>query len=358
LVHAGSQAMADRYTYIPLIGISIMIAWAVNEVLVRWQRLRIWTAISAGLVFCALMVTTRTQVGYWRNDYTLFSHAVEVTKDNHLAHYNLAKSLESKGEYGEAIEHYKKVVEIHPDDYEAYTNIGGMFLKLGQFDHAIASFEQSVKIKPNYAIAIYNLGVVKLAQGKYAEGITAFTRAIQVKHDFIESYNELGNAYVALGKYDLAIKSYEEAVKLKPDYIMGMYNAGMTAIKQGEYDKAVEYFRKVLEQKPDSVVVLNGLAWILATADDSRFQNPVDAVKYAEKACKLTDYNDAALLDTLAAAYASAGNFDQAVQTAEKAFKLAESNKQEKLAREIQDHLRVYKIKQPWREQAPVPREE
>ena len=357
LVQAGGQAMADRYTYIPLIGISIMVAWGGGEVLEKWRRLKIWAAILAGLVFCFLLTATRTQVGYWRDDYTLFSHAVKVTKNNYLAHYNLAKSLESKGEYGQAIENYKKVVQINRGDYGAYNNMGAIFLKEGQLDQAVASCEESLKIKPDYIAAIYNLGLAKLKQGKYEEAIAQFTRALEVKPDWPEAHNELGNAYIQLGKYDLAVKSYEEVLKFKPDYLIAMHNAGIAALKQGEYDKAIKYFHKVLEQKPDWVIALKSLAWILATAEDSRFQNPTDAVKYAEKACRLTNYNDAALLDTLAAAYASAGNFDEAVQTAEKAFKLAESNKQEKLAREIQDHLKVYKTKQPWRERTPVPQE-
>jgi len=170
-----------------------------------------------------------------------------------------------------------------------------------------------------------------------------------------EQYTHLGDAYIQFGKYDLAIKSYEEVLKFKPDDLIAMHNAGVAALKLGEYDKAIKYFHKALEQKPDWAIAMKSLAWTLATAEDSRFQNPVDAVKYAEEACRLTNYNDAAFLDTLAAAYASAGNFDEAEQTAERAFKLAESNKQEELAREIQDHLQVYKTKQPWREHTPVP---
>jgi tetratricopeptide (TPR) repeat protein len=357
LVHFGGQAMADRYTYIPLIGISIMIAWAGGEFLKRWRQLRIWVAILVGLVFCALLIVTQMQVGYWRDDYTLFSHAVKVTQNNYLAHYNLAKSLERKGEYGQAIENYEKVVQIHPRDYEAYNNMGVMFLKQGQLDQAVLSYEQSLKIKPDYIAAIYNLGLAKLKQGRYEEAIAQFTRVLAVKPDLPEAHNELGDAYMQLCKYDLAIKSYEESLKFKPDYLTAMYNAGMAALRHGDYDKTVKYFHEALEQKPDWVIVLNSLAWILATAEDSRFQNPADAVKYAEKACKLINYKDAALLDTLAAAYASAGNFDEAIQTAEKAFKLAEDNKQEKLSREIQDHLKVYKTKQPWREHSPVSQE-
>jgi tetratricopeptide (TPR) repeat protein len=350
LVQAGGQAMADRYTYIPLIGIYMMIAWIGGEVLERWRSLRIYAALLAGLIFCALLVATRTQVGYWQNDETLFSHAVKVTKNNHLAHYNLAKSFESKGQYDKAIENYKQVVQITPSDYETYNNMGAAFLTQGQFDQAVVSYSQSLKIKPDYAIAIYNLGLAKLKQGKYAEAVAQFTRALVITPNSPEAYNELGNAYTGLGKYDLAIKNYEKAIKLKPDYITAIYNAGMATLKQNKYDKTIEYFRKALEQNPDSVIVLNSLAWILATAEDSRFQNPTDAVKYAEKACKLINYNDAAYLDTLAAACASAGIFDQAVQTAEKAFKLAEVNEQEKLANEIQEHLKVYKAKQPWLE--------
>jgi tetratricopeptide (TPR) repeat protein len=350
LVHFGGQAMADRYTYIPLIGIYMMIAWIGGEVLERWRSLRIYAALLAGLIFCALLVATRTQVGYWQNDETLFSHAVKVTKNNHLAHYNLAKSFESKGQYDKAIENYKQVVQITPSDYETYNNMGAAFLTQGQFDQAVVSYSQSLKIKPDYAIAIYNLGLAKLKQGKYAEAVAQFTRALVITPNSPEAYNELGNAYTGLGKYDLAIKNYEKAIKLKPDYITAIYNAGMATLKQNKYDKTIEYFRKALEQNPDSVIVLNSLAWILATAEDSRFQNPTDAVKYAEKACKLINYNDAAYLDTLAAACASAGIFDQAVQTAEKAFKLAEVNEQEKLANEIQEHLKVYKAKQPWLE--------
>lgn len=356
LVQVGGQAMADRYAYIPIIGICIMAVWAADEIVGKWRRLRAGAAISAGLILCILLFATRTQAGYWQDDYTLFSHAVKVTKNNHLAYYNLGKMFQDKGQYDEAVRNYKETVRIDPGDYEAWNNMGTIFYAQGKIDQAISSYKQSLKANPNYTIAIFNEGLARLKQREYGEAISQFGRVLKMKPDWPEAHNYTGDAYVQLGNYDLAVKHYEEAIKLRPDYLTALYSAGMASRRQGEYSKAVSYFRRALEQKPDSVVVMNSLAWTLATVEDGGLRNSAEAVKYAEKACGLSGNNNASLLDTLAAAYASAGDFERAAATAEKAFKLAESHKQIKLAQEIQGHLELYKAKQPLREHIAVPR--
>ena len=217
LVQVGEQVMADRYTYLPSIGIFIMVGWGANELLERWRYRKIGLGMATAMVLAALLICTRMQARHWQNNLTLFRHTIEVTRNNFVMH----------------------------------TNYGNALLEEGRLEPAIENYNEALRIKPNYAAAI------------------------------------------------------------------------------------------------------NNLAWILATTEDTRFRNPADAVKLAQRACVLTNYKDPQSLDTLAAAYAAAGRFEEAIETAEKAMELAVSAGRKDLATEIQDRLRLYQAHQPYRQKQP-----
>jgi Tfp pilus assembly protein PilF len=251
LVQVGSQAMADRYTYLPSIGIFIMVAWGAADLVVKWQHRKIGLRVTAGLILVVLLLCTRVQVRHWRNSLTLFKHAITVTKNNFTMHYNYANALRRDGRLDQAIRHFEETVRINPKYYKGQNNL---------------------------ALAYY-------LKGKIAQAITSWHKAIEVKPDFIDA--------------------------------------------------------------------INNLAWIRATHHDSDVRDSDEAVRLAKRTCELTDYNRPDLLDTLAAAYATTGRFDEAVAVAERAFELAQSPEQSQLAGEIQDHLRFYRQAKPYIEPAP-----
>jgi cytochrome c-type biogenesis protein CcmH/NrfG len=239
-------AMADRWAYVPLIGLFVMVSWGVGDIVSRRRWAEHAAALAGGVCVLALIVCTWVQVGHWRNTTTLFEHALDVTERNHVAHFCMIKDL----------------------------------LRQGKFDQVIHHSRQCLKIKPNHA----------------------------------QAHGSLAAALGRKGRFDLAVKSYKQAVKFKPDW----------------------------------VDVINNLAWILATHSDAGLRDPQEAVRYARQACKLTKYENPAVLDTLAAAYAAAGRFDEATAIAQKVLELAQSSKKTELMDGIQDRLRLYQAGRPY----------
>ena len=176
IVQVGAQAMADRYTYIPLIGLFIMVAWGVPDLLKKWNyRKEILLTLSALSILC-LSIITWTQVGYWQNSITLFDHTLKVTDNNWLIYNNRGVAYNDLGNYRQAIEDYNRAIEIKPGYADAYNNRGNAYNGLGNYRQAIEDYNRAIEIKPGYA----------------------------------EAYNNRGNAYNGLGNYRQAIEDYRQ----------------------------------------------------------------------------------------------------------------------------------------------------
>ena len=364
IVQVGSQAMADRYTYLPSIGIFIMVGWGAAEILGEWRYRKIAFGIAGSVVLAVLLMCTRKQVGYWQDSFALFGHALEVTENNSIIHNNLGCELRDKGRLEEAVMHFDEALRIHPHDLEALSNKGKTFLDMGKTDEAIVIFTKAVGISEKPYEAYNDLCLSLEKEGKINEAVKQWQKAVQLKFDYdkarealrtqpglAEAHYNLGGVYVRQGKLELAVEQYAEALRLKPDYLTARVSLARTLLKLGQIQSAIEQYYKILQLKPDDLEVLNNLAWLLATAEDTRFQNPNDAVKFAQRACELAEpANQLAFLDTLAAAYAAAGNFPEAVKTAERAIKSAEAAGKKDLVLEIQKRLELYKAGQPYRQ--------
>src|SRR5262249_11763935 len=150
LVQVGDQAMADRYTYIPLIGLFLMVAWWIPELLDRWPYRRIVLPVAAGVVLLACTITARSQVRYWKNNLALLGHPLEVTNDNYLAHYNLGVVLIKQGRVKEAIDHYSEAVAIMPSYADAHYNLGIALNRQGRAEEAIVHYSDAIRIQPDF----------------------------------------------------------------------------------------------------------------------------------------------------------------------------------------------------------------
>ncbi len=357
LIQVGSQAMADRYTYLPSIGIFIMVAWGAAELIAQWQHRKFILAISAAVLLVVWGICTQLQVRYWKNNSTLFGHALKVTRDNHIMHNNYGNFLMGKGQYEKAIEHFTEALRIDPQYLQARGNLSETFNKQGivlqkqnRVDQAIEKWQQAIQLNPEHSQAHFNIGLALAGKGKNEQAVEYFKKALQQKPDWHEPYNDLGLAYAQLGREDLAVKNYNKALQLKPDYPNAHYNLGCLYYRQGKVELAVGHWAQTARLKPDFVEVLTNLAWTLATTKNDEIYNPGEAVEYAKRACELTNYEQLRPLDTLAVAYAAAGGFEQAIETAEKAVKLAEAADEKNLAEEIQKRLELYKAGQPYYE--------
>ena len=203
LVQVGLQGMADRYSYVPLIGLFIMIAWGVPDLMSRKGRAPRagYLAVLAGLAVCALTVCAWIQVGYWRGDVALFSHAIEVTRDNAIAHNNLGRALKIQGKFDEAFYHYREALRIAPRYADAQYNFANALMRRGKIDEAIAHYYEAIKLNPKSAEAHNNLANTLASQGRTEEAFQECQEAIRLKPDLAKAHNNLAIMHYAKGRY-------------------------------------------------------------------------------------------------------------------------------------------------------------
>lgn len=328
LVQVGWQAMADRYTYMPLVGLFIAITWGISESLGDWasrsgrSRSIPLSAVSLAVVV-ALGVAAWRQAGYWKNSITLFTHALQVTGNNVVAENNLAMALQSEGKTGEAIAHYRTAIRMKPGWEDAHYNLARTFLASGHKDEAIAEFRKALRIYPGDAEALNNLGAALMLKGRVAEAVSLFSEATRLQPDHVRAYMNLGAALSVQGKLPEAAANYRAAVSLDPTIPDAHQNLAITLVRIGDREGAIAEFRAALRLKPNWPDAQNDLAWMLATKPSADQSDYAEAVGLAESACGATHHRELRYLDTLITAYARAGRYADAVQTARQAEELA-----------------------------------
>ena len=343
LVQAGTQSMADRFAYVPIIGVGLLAVWGLAEMLGRAPFHRIIMAGTAGAVLCACGIAARRQVGYWQDSETLFGHTVRVTRDNFVALLNYGVGLGEHGKLEEAVKQYEEALRVNPGYPQAERNLGNALALQGKLEAAIPHYATALKSKPDYAEAEYNWGSALALEGKLNEAEGHFLAALRLSPDYAEAHNSYGNLLVLQGRTDNAIAEYRAAIKAKPDYAEAHCFLGRALARQKQFGEAVMEFRATLKAKPDHLAALNDLAWILATAKDGQIRNVPEAIKLAERACRLSPKGDALYLDTLAVADSEAGQFAGAIEASEKALRLAEEAKDDALAAQLRAHRNAFR---------------
>jgi tetratricopeptide (TPR) repeat protein len=264
LVQVGSQAMADRYTYVPLIGLFIIIAWGVPELTASWRHQRLVLSVSTGVVLSALMILTWSQVGRWRNATELFDHALNVTTNNYVAENNLGLALAKEGRFNEAIARYSKALQIHPQYPDALNNLGAALSEQGRSEEAIQRFSEAVRIAPNFLDAHYNLALSLVKEGRLEEAASHLSTALEIYPDDVEAHNSLGFIMYRQGKIDEAIRHFSEAVHIKPDFAMAHNNLGRVLAKEGRVGDAIHHYSEALRIKPNYANAHYNLGVVLA----------------------------------------------------------------------------------------------
>jgi protein O-mannosyl-transferase len=218
LVQVGEQAMADRYTYIPSLGVLVLAVWGAYELAKGWHY-SIITSSAAGLTAIVLcMALTRQQLEHWRDSEAVFRHALEATDNNYIAHNELGSILARKGQIDEAIGQFQAAIRLKPDYAMAHYDLGIALGQKGQIDESISHYEEAIRLKPDYAMAQNNLGYTLLWKGQIDEAISHFQEAIRLKPDYAMAHNSLGIAFGRKGQINEAISHFQEAIRLKPDY--------------------------------------------------------------------------------------------------------------------------------------------
>jgi len=282
LVQVGLQATADRYTYIPLIGMFVALTWAAADLGQGFKSAKPVLLSAAAVILAASAWGTAVQLRYWRNSESVFRRALAVTGDNPLAHLNLGSAL----------------------------------LEQNKFEQGEYHFREVIRLRPMVASAHSNLGFALLMQQKPADAISSFRAALEIDRSLTRTHALLASALLAVGKRDEAVTEYKAALELDPDWL----------------------------------VALNDLAWVLATDPEPRRRDGAQAVLLAERLCRLTESRDPQSIGTLAAAYAEAGRFADAVKSAAQAAELAEKLGQPDRAAKNRELLELYRKGKPYHE--------
>jgi tetratricopeptide (TPR) repeat protein len=315
LVQVGKIAMADRYTYLPQIGLCIALAWGTIDVCRSWPYRRWLCGVTSALVLAVLMGCAWRQTSFWCDSETLWPHTIACTSPNWLAHNNFGIALASGGRVDEAVAHYRKALEIKPDYSEAHNNLANALAAQGRLDEAMAHYRKSLEIQPNYPEAYYNLGSILAGCGRLDEAIVQF-------------------------RWGLAIRDNAEV----------RYNLGNVLARRGRFDEALAEYRKALEIQPDFAEPHNSLAWLRATCPVASLRNGAEAIEHAQQADQLCGGRRPDVLDSLAAAYAEAGWFPEALVAARKALDLAMRQNKQDLANGLRARIARYEAGKPYRE--------
>jgi len=260
LIQVGVQGMADRYTYIPLIGLFMMVAWGLHDLLGRRRYPRLVLSISAGLLLSTLMICTWFQVRHWINSIALFTHTVNVTSGNYMGHHILGVALEKEGRLNDALSHYFESIKIEPHNYpDSYSNIGGVYIQQGRIEDAIKYCSEALRIDPRSVNAHITLGNALAAKGDMDTAVDHFFEALRIEPESGEAHNNLGNVLLRQGRVEDAIQHCSKALGFKARFVRAHINLANALTFQGKYKAAIEHYSKALQIKPDSADALNNL---------------------------------------------------------------------------------------------------
>jgi tetratricopeptide (TPR) repeat protein len=326
-VQVGEQAHADRYTYLPQIGLYIMIAWTVSDLLLESTSRghRALVGVVTAIAIVSLGVRGLGQASYWKNSETLWNHTLAVTGENDVAHNNLGFLFLRSGELDNAISEFQAALDIRSRNTETHyslgaaliqNNLGNAFARKRLWDEAIDHLQEAVRLRPDYADAYFNLGSVLFQQGRIDQAIAQWQKALVIRPHDAEAHRNVASALRKQGNVKEAIAEYEQALNITPE---------------------------------DSVA-LNNLAWILATSSDASMRDGARAVTLAVKAVQASEGKDPNFVRTLAAARAEAGQFAEAVATAEAAKALASTQSKPELASRLEEEIALYRARVALRE--------
>ena len=308
LVQVGSQSMADRYTYLPLIGMLIVVVWGAAELARDTRKLTI-AFLGAGSVAILVCVGfTRQQLGYWKDGETLFRQALAVTANNAFARVALSNVLDEKGQTDASIGQLEEAIRLKPNSPNARYNLGTALASKGQVDEAIRQFEETIRLKPDYAEAHNGLGAALASKGQDDAAIHHYEQAIRLQPNYVQAHNNLGNALLRKGQADAAISQYQEVARLKPDYAEVHSILGNLLFKRGQMDGAISQFQDVIRLNPDQAEAHFNLGAALA----SKGQMDEAISQFLEAVRLKPDYADAHY--NLGTALARKGLLDQAIR--------------------------------------------
>jgi tetratricopeptide (TPR) repeat protein len=269
LVQVGSQAMADRYTYLPLVGLFVAATWGVRDLTVKTlKKPEKRIAVLAGLLIIVLAARARVQAGTWRNTETLFRQAIAVTKGNSIAHNSLGEALLLKGELDEAIVHFREALRIDPGYAFAHFNLAHAFSLRGNWEEAVPHYQKGLEIRPQDVAALSELGIAFSKLGNWEEAMACFQEALRIKPDDPNNRYRLALAFIGGQDYESAVEQFSEVLRIKPDWPEAHHNMSVALLELGRTEEAIRHSRAALNLRPDYGLAHGELAAALFASGD------------------------------------------------------------------------------------------
>jgi protein O-mannosyl-transferase len=322
IVQIGEQGHADRYTYLPHIGLFLLIVWTAADLAMAWHLRREYLWLAATTTIAVLSSGAAVQASFWKNSEKLWDHALSVTSNNDFAHNNLGFFYLRRGELDKAVSHFETALKIRSGKSHTRYNLGTALVHVnlanalareGRPEEAIIHYEEAVRLRPDYGDTYYNFGSVLFQQGRIDDAITQWQKALAIQPNDAAAHTSLGNAFLQKGRPDEAIVHYQRAVEINPR----------------------------------EVNARNNMAWVLATSSDASIRNGTMAVSLATQAVEISGGKDAIFFRTLAASYGECGKFADAIAAAEKGEMIAISRGDSHLARTFEKDIALYRADIP-----------
>ena len=342
--------VADHYQYLACIGpIALASAGLINLADVSKNSRTL--IFSVALCVVALLATlTWRQAAMYGNIETLWRTTLSRNPNCWMAHNNLGIVLFEKGQLDDAIAHYRTTLQMQPNFWDADYNLGTALLGKGQVDEAIFHCDKAVRMQPNDPDAQVALANALLQKRQIDDAIVHYQKAVAIRPDYFLARYGLGHALLERGKLDAAIEHSRAALLIQPNNADCQTILAIALDEEGQSVEAVKHYEKALEISPQSVSALNNLAWLLATGSNASLRNGARAIQLATQADQLSGGTNALVLRTLAAAYAEAGQFGKAIESARSAMQLGRSQGDDSLVTELQQQIALYELGLPYRE--------
>jgi protein O-mannosyl-transferase len=337
IMQVGSQAHADRYTYIPLIGIFIMVAWglyAIADKMTLFKKLFVNVVLS--IIIIGMVIKTREQIGYWKNGITLFSHGFDVTKGNvnENVYFNFGNLMMQAGRTDEAFSYYRKALELNPNFAKAHTNYGLLLSDMGRTEEAIAHYLKALEHGPDVEVH-NNLGTLLAKMGRTDEAMVHFLKALEINPNYGDAHYNFGLLLADMGRTDEAMVHYLKALEINPNDGGAHYNLGLLLADMGRSDEAIAHYQKALEFNPNKAEAHNNLGALLA-----QFGRTDEAIAHYRKVLEINP-DAIGTLTNLAFALEQKGQWTDAISVLQKALASAKSAGDEAQAREISENLEM-----------------
>jgi tetratricopeptide (TPR) repeat protein len=264
ILQVGLTSVADRFTYLPQIGLAIALTWGAADLCKSWPYRRWICGVASTAILAVLMGCAYRQASFWCDSETLWNHTLECTTQNFTAHNNLGTVLATEGRFDDAITHFKKAMTIAPDAPMTYSNMGSILLAAGHPKAAMDCFKKAIALDPDYTDAHDRLGMLLANSGHSEEAIPHFESSLRINPNNAETHYDLGKALMAIGRQDEAKRHFQKGAEIDPDYAVSHHQLGVITAHRGLFMEAAEHFQRALDANPDFLEARNDLAKLLA----------------------------------------------------------------------------------------------